>query len=181
MATVELDDADIVEVTPIRSLTLRRLETRLRDLGGAGSAWATAHRCASLLGKELRARAVLVHVSGGARDELRTIGVAGRGAGELLGAAFWLKDDAFARAVIESASPLRARFDGAKPPPARLAALAPSRSILAAGLRLGGLGVGIVEAIDPDDLFDAAGPPCVALVAERLASALGSEGRGGLP
>ena len=177
MPTLELTDVDIVEVTPVRSLTLRRLETNLRDLGD-GSAWARAHRGAAVLAKELRAQTVLVHMRSScgasdaarARDELRTIGAAGKRAGDFLGASFWLKDDRFARNVIASTTPVRARFDGTAPAPvpARLATLAPSRSVVAAAIRVDGSAVGLVEAIDPDERFDAMVLSAVALLAERL-------------
>jgi hypothetical protein len=174
MPTLELDESDIVEVTPISCLTLRRLERSLRDIGGAGSAWAIAHRCVGALCKELRAQAVLVHAPGRARDELRTIGAVGKRAGELLGASFWTKDDAFARAVIGSRTPLRLRFDAPSTAavPARLAVLAPSRSAIAVSVRASGAFFGIVEVIDPDERFDALVPSAVALVAELFRRAL---------
>jgi hypothetical protein len=183
MLTVELEDADIVEVTPVRSLTCRRLENSLRQLGAAGSAWAMAHRCASALFKELRARAVLIHLLGRSGDELRTVGVAGQRAGDLLGEAFLVKDDGFSRAVIEGCAPLHARFDGPTPVPvpARLAALAPSRFFVAEGVRVIGSCVGVVEVIDPEERYEAASPSAAGVVAGRLAVAIGSKDRGVMP
>jgi hypothetical protein len=114
-------------------LSIQRLGAALDELEEAATPWQVATKCASAMADALHAHAIVIHHHDSSRRELRSIGVFGPNAGDLLGMTTSVDDDYVATAVLTNKKPLMLQLDGALPRfvPDRHRVLGSSRSLAA--------------------------------------------------
>jgi hypothetical protein len=144
--SLPIDDDDLVEVDD----PIARLRERVGELEFFATSWQAAGVCAAALAESVDAKAVLVHVIDADRRALRTIGVHGKKASDLLGATVSTTDDRVAATVVTNKKAMALRFDGTLPQaaPERFRRTGTSSRLLAVPVTVGGRCVAIVEILD---------------------------------
>jgi hypothetical protein len=154
--------------------SLSKICAFINGLEPEATPWQVASCCARILAEALRAHAVVIHQHDGGRREIRSIGVHGPHAGDVLGMTANVDDDIVATAVLANEKPLVLRFDGALPRflPERHGLLGTSRSLTAFPV-VGMAGcVGIIEVVGVAEEWQQGVLDACELVTGRLASAL---------
>ncbi len=177
VVAIELADVDLEEDEARNDLAPPRpAPTPLRLDGMSAleeerSPWRAAGIAAAALAKALHARSVMIHLLDQRRDELRTIGVDGPRAQDLLGRVAPLGDDFIAATVVANASALSLRLDGGLPrvAPERTAIVRGERSVIAVPIMCGPYCVGVIEIVDASEQLGGRVDEACSRVSEHLA------------
>jgi hypothetical protein len=155
-------------------LSIHRLGAAIDALAPESTPWQVATRCASAMADALAAHAIVIHQHDAPRGELRSIGVHGPNAGDLLGTTTNVDDDYVATAVLTNRKPLMLRLDGSLPRfvPDRHRVLGSSRSIVAFPVKRAGGCVGIIEIVGVAEERQQNIADACDLVGQRLVAAI---------
>jgi len=174
-----LDD-DLEDTRPIPKRTLEdyrsihKLCTTIDELSAEATPWQVATRCAGAMAEALQAHAVVIHQHDPLRRELRSIGVHGPNAGDVLGTTTKVDDDHVVTAVLTNKKAMMLRLDGTLPRfvPDRHRLLGTTRSLAVVPV-LGPDGcVGIIEIVGVGEERQQGVKDACELVAQRLVLAL---------
>ena len=155
VVAIELSDVDLeeeedvcIDLAPPRRAPLRL--DGMTALEKERSPWRAAGIAAASLAKALQARTVIIHSLDHRRDELRTVGVDGPRAQDLLGNVGSIGDDFIVAAVVANGRSMTLRLDGGLPrvAPERIAVVRGERSVTAVPIMCGPYCVGAIEIVD---------------------------------
>jgi hypothetical protein len=154
-------------------LSIYRLGAAIDGLAADATPWQVAGRCARALADALQARAIVIHHHDAVAREVRSIGVHGPNAGDLLGTITSVDDDYVVTAVLANKRPLMLRLDGALPRFVgdRHRLLGTTRSLAAVPVIRAGVCVGIIEIAGVADERRHGIADACELVAQRLLTA----------
>jgi hypothetical protein len=157
-------------------LSIYKLGAAIDSLAADATSWQVAGRCASALADVLQARAVVIHHHDVLRGQVRSIGVHGPNAGDLLGTITNVDDDYVVSAVLANKTPLMLRIDGELPRfvPDRHRLLGTTRALAAFPVVRVDACVGIIEVAGVAEQRRQSITDACALVAQRLVAAFES-------
>lgn len=157
-------------------VSIQKLCAMLDVLEAEATPWQVATQSASAMAEALHAHAVLIHQHDASRRELRSIGVHGPNAGDLLGTTTKVDDDYVVTAVLTNKKALTLRLDGSLPRfvPERHRVLGTTRSLSVYPVMRADGCVAVIEVVGLAEERQQSVKDACELVAQRLSVAFDS-------